>query len=146
MLINQPLLIFDISFQLSFASTAGLLYIAPQIKNFLEKFPEIISIPTAMTISAQIASLPIIIWYFNQVSLSSVFANIFVMPLLEIVIVGGLLGGIFAFFVPILGKIFFVGEALIFSFAAELNKIFANLPFSSIQVPTLGISAFIILR
>jgi len=141
MLINQPLLIFDISFQLSFASTAGLLYIAPQIKNFLEKFPEIISIPTAMTISAQIASLPIIIWYFNQVSLSSVFANIFVMPLLEIVIVGGLLGGIFAFFVPILGKIFFVGEALIFSFAAELNKIFANLPFSSIQVPTLGISA-----
>ena len=141
MLINQPLLIFDISFQLSFSSTAGLLYISPQIKNFLEKIPEFISIPTAMTLSAQIASLPIIIWYFNQVSLSSIFANIFVMPLLEIVIVGGLLGGIFAFFIPIAGKIFFAGEALIFSFAAELNKIFANLPFSSIQVPTLGIFA-----
>ncbi len=150
MLINQPLLIFDISFQLSFSSTAGLLYLSPKISSLLEKIfqnnyalriTNYALTPAAVTFSAQIASLPIIIWYFNQVSLSSIPANIFVMPLLEIVIVGGLLAGILAAVIPFAGKIFFVGEALIFGAAAELNKIFANLPFSSIQVPSLGIAA-----
>ena len=73
--------------------------------------------------------------------MSSVLANIFVMPLLEIVIVGGLLGGIIAAIVPIGGKIFFAGEALIFGAGAELNRVFANMPFSSVQVPTFGLWA-----
>ena len=51
---------------------------------------------------------------------------------------------IFAFFIPIAGKIIFAGETLIFGAAAELNKILANLPFSSIQVPTLGLAAGLI--
>jgi competence protein ComEC len=63
------------------------------------------------------------------------------MPLLEIVIVGGLLGGLIALIIPFLGKIFFVGESLIFGTGAELNKLFANLPFSAVQVPTLGFAA-----
>lgn len=141
MLIKNPLLIYDISFQLSFSSTAGLIYITPHIKKFLYKIPQIISVPFAMTVGAQIASLPIVIWYFNKISLSSVLANIFVMPFLEFVIVGGLVAGIFAFIVPAAGKILFAGMAIIFNGAAELNKTFANLPFSSIQVPTLGIAA-----
>ena len=156
MLINQPLLLFDISFQLSFSATAGLMYLAKDIKNILSKeifithyalrITHCISEPASMTIAAQLASLPIIVWYFNQISLSSVLANVFVMPLLEIVIVGGLLGGIFGAVIPIGGKIFFAGEALIFGAGAELNKIFANLPFSAVQVPTLGLWAGFILR
>ena len=141
MLINQPLLIFDISFQLSFTATAGLMYIAPRLRILMLELPHWFSTPAAMTLSAQIASLPIVIWYFNQVSLSSVLANVFVMPLLEIVIVGGLLGGLIALVIPFFGKIFFVGEALIFGAGAELNKLFASLPFSAVQVPTLGIAA-----
>ncbi|MBQ7705483.1 MAG: DNA internalization-related competence protein ComEC/Rec2 [Selenomonadaceae bacterium] len=141
MLINQPLLIFDISFQLSFSSTAGLMYLAPDLRIFMRELPRWVSIPAAMTLSAQIASLPVVIWYFNQVSLSSVLANVFVMPLLEIVIVGGLLGGLVALLIPFLGKIFFFAESLIFSTGAELNRLFANLPFSAVQVPTLGIAA-----
>ena len=77
------------------------------------RLPRWISYPAAMTLSAQIASLPIIIWYFNQVSLSSILSNIFVMPFLEFVIVGGLLGGIIALVIPFIGKIIFIGEALI---------------------------------
>ena len=141
MLINQPLLIFDVSFQLSFTATAGLMYLSEDLRNAMERLPKFFSEPASMTIAAQLASLPVIVWYFNQISLSSVLANVFVMPLLEVVIVGGLLGGIVAAVVPMLGKIFFVGEALIFGTGAELNRVFANLPFSSVQVPTLGLLA-----
>lgn len=141
MLINQPLLIFDVSFQLSFTATAGLMYLSEDLREKMERLPKFFSEPAAMTIAAQLASLPIIVWYFNQISLSSVLANVFVMPLLEVVIVGGLIGGIIAAVVPIAGKIFFVVMALIFGAGAELNKIFANLPLSSVQVPTIGILA-----
>ena len=141
MLIVKPLLIFDISFQLSFSSTAGLMYLSEDLRKLMSRLPRWFSYPAAMTLAAQIASLPIIIWYFNQVSLSSVLANVFVMPILEFVIIGGLLGGLIALVVPLIGEIFFLLESLIFSFGAEINRLFANLPFSSIQVPTLGIFA-----
>lgn len=140
MLINQPLLIFDISFQLSFSSTAGILYLSPKILSKLFRWRKIFSVPVAMTVSSQAASLPIVIWYFNQVSLSSILANILVMPILEFIIIGGLLAGIVALIIPFAGKILFGVEALIFGFGAELNKFIANLPFSSIQMPTLGLA------
>ena len=141
MLINQPLLLFDVSFQLSFSATAGLMYLSEDLQKNFERLPKFFSAPASMTIAAQAASLPVIVWYFNQISLSSVLANVFVMPLLEVVIVGGLLGGLIAAVVPLVGKIFFAGEALIFGAGAELNRVFANLPLSSVQVPTLGFLA-----
>ena len=141
MLINQPLLLFDVSFQLSFTSTAGLMYLSEDLRNLLGRLPKSFSDAASMTIAAQIASLPVVVWYFNQISLSSVFANAFVMPLLEYVIVGGLLGGIIAAVIPIGGKIFFTTMALIFGAGAEINRIFANLPLSAVQVPTLGFLA-----
>ena len=141
MLIARPLLIFDISFQLSFCATAGLMYLAEDFRRMLYKFPRQFSYPAAMTISAQVASLPVVVWYFNQISLSSILANVFVMPILEIVIVGGILSGIIAFAIPFAGKIFFVAESLIFGVGAELNRIFAKLPFAAVQMPTLGFFA-----
>lgn len=141
MLILQPLLIFDVSFQLSFTSTAGLMYLSEDLRAKMEFLPKFFSEPAAMTISAQLASLPVIIWYFNQISLSSVLANVFVMPFLEVVIVGGLLGGIISAIIPFVEKFFFVAMALIFNLGTEINRIFANLPFSAVQVPTLGIFA-----
>lgn len=141
MLINQPLLLFDVSFQLSFTATAGLMYLSEPLRDSMERLPKFFSEPASMTIAAQLASLPVIVWYFNQISLSSVLANVFVMPLLEVVIVGGLLAGIIAAVIPMLGKIFFIGEALIFGAGAEVNRLFANLSFSSVQIPTLGLMA-----
>ena len=141
MLIYQPLLLFDVSFQLSFTATAGLMYLSEELRYRLERLPKFFSEAASIALSAQLASLPIIIWYFNQISLSSVLANVFVMPILEIVIVGGLLGGIIAAIIPIGGKIFFTVMALTFGTGAELNRVFARLPMSSVQVPTLGLLA-----
>ena len=139
MLINQPLLLFDISFQLSFTSTAGLMYLSKDLGERMERLPKFFSEAASMTVAATLASLPVVVWYFNRISLSSVLANAFVLPLLEIVIVGGLLGGIIAAVVPFAGKIFFTVMAMIFGAGAELNRFFARLPFSAVQVPTLGL-------
>ena len=141
MLFNQPLLIFDVSFQLSFTSTAGLIYLAQKLSERLERLPNFFAEAMSMTVAATVASLPVVVWYFNRISLSALLANTFVLPLLNIVIVGGLIGGIIAALVPIAGRIFFGVMALIFDFGAELNRLFANLPLSSVQVSTLGFLA-----
>ena len=117
------------------------MYLSKDLQDSMERLPKFFTEMASMTIAAQLASLPFIVWYFNQISLSSVLANVFVMPFLEIVIVGGLFSGLVAGFVPIIGKIFFMSEALIFGASAKLNQVFANLPLSSVQVPTLGLWA-----
>ena len=40
MLINQPLLLFDVSFQLSFTATAGLMYLSEDLSNAMERLPK----------------------------------------------------------------------------------------------------------
>ena len=141
MLINQPLLLFDVSFQLSFTSTAGLMYLSGDLSQKLQRLPKIFAEAAAITFAAQLVSLPVVVWYFNRISLSSVLADMFVMPLLEIVLNGGLLSGIIAAIVPAVGKIFFAVMALTFGASAEINRTLAHLPLSSVQIPTLGLTA-----
>ena len=76
MLINQPLLLFDVSFQLSFTATAGLMYLAEDLEKFFERLPKFFSTPMAMTIAAQLASLPVVVWYFNQIYRRRTFGRI----------------------------------------------------------------------
>ena len=89
MLIYNPMYINDVGFQLSFVVTFGLLLMTPyliQNKNrILNWIIGTISIP----IIAQLWVIPIQIFYFNNVSIYSVFANIMSVPLLSVISFGG---------------------------------------------------------
>ena len=158
-LLHSPLALFHISFQLSFLATAGLIYFAPAMRRFFTKLRKInlfskecqlcfeisksnalnfISMSLAVTTSATLFSQPIIAWYFNQLSVSSLFSNLLVIPILEIVIIFGLLAGIVGLIVPFAAKFVFLFDSLIFGIAYELNKLIAALPASNIYFPTLN--------
>ncbi|MEK9178544.1 MAG: ComEC/Rec2 family competence protein, partial [Patescibacteria group bacterium] len=94
MLFVSPALLFDIGFQLSFSATLGLIYISPLIDKMFrfKKIPLVrfISEDANTTISAQIATLPIILSNFGNFSLFSVFANVLVLWTVPILmIIGG---------------------------------------------------------
>lgn len=78
MLLCSPLLLFHISFQLSFSATSGLLYVAPSLRRWMEErqLPKFVAGSLAITVAAQVFTIPIIAWYFNQLSLSSLLANL----------------------------------------------------------------------
>jgi competence protein ComEC len=87
--------IFDVGFQLSFLAVLGIFWLNPALvrvlpkpKNNLQKF--LISIIT-VSISAQLATLPLVLFYFHQYSILSVFANLIIVPFSEIIIVFSLL-------------------------------------------------------
>ena len=152
MLIDNPLLLFHISFQLSFSATAGLLYLMPIIKMFLSKkrifeikgnpyefkLPKFLAVSLSVTLAAQIFSQPIVAWYFNQLSISSLLANLIVIPILEIIIIFGLFAGIVGLIVPPLAKVVFLIDSLMFGIAYELNKLIASLPMSNVYFPTIN--------
>ena len=141
MLMVSPLLFFHISFQLSFLATMGLLFLAPVLRAYMKFLPRILAESLSITIGAQLATLPILAWYFNQISLASLFANLLVVPLVDIIIILGLGGGIAAFFFPFLGKIVFGFDSILLGITFELTRMLAALPFAQVELPSLEIYA-----
>ena len=104
MCLFDPTLPWDISFQLSFSGTLGLVLFADPLLNGLthllaRRVPfalaRRIAAPVAeyflFTLAAQAATLPIIAYHFQRVSLSAVLANPLVLPIQPLVMV---LGGV----------------------------------------------------
>ncbi|MPS73872.1 MAG: ComEC family competence protein [Chryseobacterium sp.] len=87
--------LFDVGFKLSYVAVLGIWWLTNPIKAFFRKptfkaekfFYEI----SAMTFAAQIATLPLAIYYFHQFSFVSIVANLLIIPLSELIIVSSLL-------------------------------------------------------
>jgi competence protein ComEC len=88
MLVLTPAALWDIGFQLSALATAGLIAFAAPIEGRLAAWPAWIRTPVALTLAAQLATLPVLLAAFGQVSLVAPLANVLVVPLIPIVMAG----------------------------------------------------------
>lgn len=109
MLFISPLLISDVGFQLSFAATAGLLYIRP-LFNRVEKFSVLskkfpLTEDLFITSSAQIATLPILLATFGTYSLWSILVNALVLWTIPTLMILGGIGAILGMIFQPLGSI-----------------------------------------
>lgn len=93
LLLFNPNMIFEIGFQLSFSAVAGILLIYKPIyklfyfkKSFFDKIWQLMSI----SIAAQIATLPLTLYYFGQFPVYFLLSNILIVPLSGIVIYMGI--------------------------------------------------------
>lgn len=140
LLIYAPPLLYDISFQLSFGATAGLLYIAPILRGVLrKKLPVFAADSLAVTIGAQVSVLPVIAWYFNVISFSSLLANLVITPVVEQIIVVGLFAGLAGSLLPFVGRLVFMGAGVMLGAVYEMSRLVAALPFSQVYVPSFGV-------
>ncbi len=101
MLIYNPAYINDVSFQLSFLVTFGLLTTANIIAQKLENIPNWIKIPVLIPLVAQFWVAPIQMFYFNTFSLYSVFANISTVSLLSVISFGGFVSSALSILPPV---------------------------------------------
>jgi competence protein ComEC len=101
LLIFDPTTLFDIGFQLSFAATWALVYIAPVLEK---KMPQLL----AISLAPIMATSPIIAFSFSQVSPGAIISNLLVLPWVEFLVILGisttLLGFIFLPLAQILGN------------------------------------------
>lgn len=145
--------LFDIGFQLSFLAVLGIFWLNEPIQNYLPKpknkiqnfFVNIFSISFA----AQIATLPLVIFYFHQYSFLSIVANLVILPFSEMIIIFSLLMTVlYAFRIEFLGlsfiyeKIVEILLKVIHFFAAQDWFFVKNIPMSLLELVLALISIY----
>ncbi|MGG5210755.1 ComEC/Rec2 family competence protein [Chryseobacterium sp. MIQD13] len=90
-LVSDTQQLFDVGFQLSFLAVLGIFWLnQPLLKYFPRQdgyFKKLICNTITISLSAQLATLPLMLYYFHQFSLVSIPANILIVPFSEILIV-----------------------------------------------------------
>ena len=86
-LIYDPFSLFDVSFQLSFGATYGLLIWGKVLYERIQWLPRWLKMPLVLCVSAQLLILPLQLYYFHYISIASLLAACIVAPLLDISIV-----------------------------------------------------------
>lgn len=103
MLFYQPQELIDVSFQLSFLSTIGILSIKPILDRVVGwKILGIVKEDITTTLSAQIATFPIMIAVFGSYSLLSFPINILVLWAVPLIMIFGGIGTVFSLISPLL--------------------------------------------
>lgn len=140
MLIFNPLLLrYDVGFQLSFLAVLGIIYLKPIFDNWIERLFKkqelsgLVQIIT-MTLAAQIATLPILIYNFGRISFISPIANVLIVPILPFIMGLGLafnLGTVvWSFFGKILAWPTYIG----LTYITRLTDCLSQLPFAAKEI------------
>jgi len=136
-LINPFILVFDVSFQLSFIATVAVIFFAPRVEKYFMwitdsfKLRDIVSVTSAVYVFV----LPFILYKMGNLSLVALPANILILPFIPFTMLLGFLtsfAGLFwyGFAVPLgfLSYIFLHYELSVINF-------FSHIPFSSFSFP-----------
>ena len=134
--LNPLLLRYDVGFQLSFLAVCGLVFISPILKEYFKFIPdkkffglkEILS----QTFSAQIITLPVLIYNFGCFSLVAPLANILVVPLLPLIMALGAVFIIVSMLCPFLGWLFSWPSSLLLFYCTAIVDFCSKLPFASL--------------
>lgn len=129
MLLVNPNWTFDLSFQLSFLATFGVVIVAPVLLSHLKLMP-IIGQDLAVTLSAQVMVMPVIAQSFHQISLVSLAANVLVLWVIPFIMIGGVIMLFLGMILNILGQIFGVGVNILLTYFIYIVQFFASLPFA----------------
>ena len=101
-LILMPYSIYDVSFLLSFSSVLSIILLNPIImEKFSKVLPKWLVAALSVSLSAQIGTIPIVIYYFNTLNLMSIITNVLIAPIFSVVpiigIILALFGGVLEF-------------------------------------------------
>ncbi len=133
-LIN-PNSLFNISFQLTMLATWGLVYLFPLMRKKLPwhgKVWDLILLP----ISAELAVLPLIAYYFNIITPVSIITNVLVSYLSGAVVILGFVALFLAVFVPVLAAVILYPAGMMVEIIIYIVKITIQIPGGFIWVAT----------
>lgn len=96
-LVFSPRSLFDPGFQLSYGATWGILHLGPMVDGWLDsrglKRPWVRGV-ISVSLTAQAGTLPLVAYYYNIFSVSSIPANIFAVPLVGLILPLGILASL----------------------------------------------------
>ena len=141
MLAWHPDLAWDVGFQLSFAGTAAIILLTPGITRRLGQVPEVLRDPLAVTLAAQVGSLPLTATDFHVISPVGPVANALVLPALPVMVAGGMVISALAALaavpgVPLLGQVLALPLTGLIAYVEQVAQILARVPGAAIAIPS----------
>ena len=136
-LFNPFVLVYDVSFQLSFIATIAVIFLAPRVEKYFLWVPDYFKLRdiVSVTFAAYIFVLPFILYKMGNLSLVALPANILILPFIPFTMFLGFFTGFlgliwYVLAVPVgyISYLFLHYELLVVSF-------FSNLPFAAFTFP-----------
>jgi competence protein ComEC len=142
-LMVNPLWLYDIGFQLSFAATSGIAYLLTRFpipstrgKRLYIRAPIYCYSTFMVTLAAQLATAPVIAYHFNNFPLVSFIANLPVIALVGVAVYGGVILSLVSVLGPLVAKIVAFPLELLLSFTISTVNFFGRLPFANPRITT----------
>ena len=130
MLVYNPLLLFyGVGFQLSFLAAFGIISLGSFFRKHLIFLPEkkLLNLKNiiAMTLSAYIFTLPVLIYNFGRISLVSLLTNVLILPVVCWIIIFGFSFSLAGVFLPLLGRLLFFPVWLLLTYVLKIVEFFS---------------------
>jgi len=143
----RPSILGDVSFQLSFASMAGLILLTPYFQSWGRKVLGISDDESrtagtfvidsfSVTLGAILATLPIIVFYFHQISLVALPSNLFTLWAVPAIMATSAIVAVVGLFAAPLAWVLGWVAWLFLSYMIWVVELFSDLPFASKEVET----------
>ena len=136
-LLNPFVLVYDVSFQLSFIATIAVIFFAPKIeKYFLWVTPRLgLRDIVSVTSAAYIFVLPFILYKMGNLSLVALPANVLILPLIPLSMALGFFTSFFGIFHYAFSVPFGYISYLVLHYVLNVINFLADIPFSSLAIP-----------
>ncbi len=144
----QPGILSDVSFQLSFTAMAGLVLLAPPVERWLLRFRADASeeggwsraLTSAMsaTVAATLGTLPLVAFYFEQVSLVGLPTTLLALPALPAILGTGLLTAALGLVSPAAAEVVGWAAWLCLSYLKTVVEVFDAIPGNAVRVEGFG--------
>jgi competence protein ComEC len=130
-LLFTPKTLFEVGFQLSFAATWAMVYIAPVINEKIkDRMPKALSSLVSVAIAPVLATVPITLFHFSQTSLIGIITNILLLPWIGFVVILGFVSTVLGtIFLP-LGELINGANLILLWIAHNIVSGLASLPFA----------------
>ena len=132
-LLQNPMELFQAGFLLSFGAVLGIAVILPCF-SCLHESKNLLVRGICASISAQVLTLPVILYYFFQIPLYSVFINLLVLPLTSMLMLSAIISGIAGIISSSLGVFLAGGANYILKIYEMICRLGSSLPKNLITV------------
>jgi len=132
LLIINPLLLYDVGFQLSYAAVTGIVVLYPALRNHFDtrnKVLKYIRDLILISIVAQISTSPIAIYYFKQFPNYFLLGNLVAVPVSGVMIMLSVASLIFSF-VPILNQVLVTALNFVTDIFITFTTFMGDLPYA----------------
>lgn len=137
--ILNPMVIYSVGFQLSFAGALGIIILNKKIVKWFSFLPQIIAESVSVSLAAQIFIIPVTAYHFNSINLIGMIASLVVMPIINLIMPLGFVG-----ILPFAKNILINVNYALISILTNDAKLFSLFDFFEITVATPKVAYIVI--